>query len=673
MLYWPEFTANFRAAMQRSHITTYIGLRARPLVRPIWRSWPLALELAGLAIWAAWVGRTYLDFDPSTWPAGIEFPMATQGHIVWTWLSRCGDCALWNGSVNGGSPALVDLHGAVSHPLVILTTALWGMVVGAKVTLVICLFLAGLTQWWLARILGLGRFARLWGAALAVVAGHLAGRMEVGVFGVVLSTAFGGLTIVAAIGLAEDGRRRSAVLLAALLALTIMAGQGYIQLGMVVAVLPACGLLLVDERLRPRPVWRQFAIAGGLALLLSAFFLVPLLHFWPGFAKDTDPNFASAQPVGYGPLNLVIDDVDFFRSEILQKQVFGYLYITYVGWVPVLLAMAALRLVPRARTRLLLFFVVAIGAIYLTSGAVPFKLLQPLAPEFMAGVRNPSLIAGLAVPLVLGLAAWGLDLVLRNDRCKLALTLGAAQSASLSLAWLIALPALWAIQPAYSFSQQWLGITSLDPANHRAAQYLITPNAEWVQFPYGEGFWLPGLLESGAKIASVFRPWGWAGRENPPPSRELTRDQARAAQATAEGELGGLWAISHPDVAYAAVSHAGGQTPCTAQARGGHIDVRCTTAEPGVLVVRENAWRGWRVTIDGAPAQLGPGQWLEVATTPGSHSYSFRYRPWDALIGALLSLSGIGLATWYLSDGRRALRAISPPPAQPAEAATPEP
>lgn len=127
-------------AISPPRLTAPIGLRARLAVQLIWRRWPLALELAGLALWAAWVGRAYLDFSPHTWPAGSEFPMAIQGNIVWSWLGQCGDCVLWNGSINGGSPALVDLHSAVTHPLVVLPTLIWGLVVGAKVTLVICMF-----------------------------------------------------------------------------------------------------------------------------------------------------------------------------------------------------------------------------------------------------------------------------------------------------------------------------------------------------------------------------------------------------------------------------------------------------------------------------------------------------------------------------------------------------
>ncbi len=149
----------------------------------------IAAELLAIVLWAMVITGPYLNLDPAVIPIGKEWTSGIQTHHLWTRVGECGWCALWNGSTRGGSPAFVDLHGSMLHPLVIFTTLGWGGVNGSKLALVGAFFMAGLAQWWLAYVLGLGWAARVWSATMAVAAGHLAARMELGAFGVVLSTA----------------------------------------------------------------------------------------------------------------------------------------------------------------------------------------------------------------------------------------------------------------------------------------------------------------------------------------------------------------------------------------------------------------------------------------------------------------------------------------------------
>ena len=54
------------------------------------------LELAWILVWTVWLGRAYLDLDSQVWPVGREFGMAIHPNFVWTQLTTCGDCVLWN-------------------------------------------------------------------------------------------------------------------------------------------------------------------------------------------------------------------------------------------------------------------------------------------------------------------------------------------------------------------------------------------------------------------------------------------------------------------------------------------------------------------------------------------------------------------------------------------------
>lgn len=634
-------------------------------------------EISAIALWAAWVGRAFLDFSPSTWPPGIEFQMAIQSHVVWNWFWECGSCIMWNGSINGGNPAFIDLHGAPAHPLVIITSLIWGHVVGAKVAIVVSLFVAGLAQWWLGHILKLGRAVRLWAAALAVVGGHLAGRLEIGVFAVLLSTAFGSLAIVAGIALAHDGRRRSAILFAIALALTLTAGQGYLQLGLLL-MLPAFLIFCFDEHLHIQPIWREYALAFCLALLLSSLFLVPLIHFWPNIAKETDPLFESSQPFIYNLFNLVINDLDFYHTNALHKHPYPYLYINYIGWIPIIFAIIALR---QLRARLLIFFGVAIALIYAGSSALPFKVIAYFNPDFSGGVRNPSLIAGLAVPLIIGLGSIGLQNLMSAQWPKIQIAFSETLSKTIHVMWISLLVGFVALAPAYQFGQQWMIVQENEEMLAvDFAEGLRSDELRWVMLPFGDGHWLPLAFQANLKIASVVRPWKWIEHIDPDPAMEVRviipdEEQDKSEQSERDilvtfeqnGEEEPFWIeaysgrlegkvvqkadhftlIEYPTVFYAAVQTEEGAIPCRAEGQGGFIDVYCSNDVPGTLMVQENAWQGWSARIDGEAAPLvEEGTFLQVELPAGNHAINFVYRPWDVPIGLLFSLMGIVIAIW---------------------------
>lgn len=620
-----------------------------------WPSWLSDLvELLLIGGWALWVGRAYLDFSPALVPTGREFGMAIQPTMIWTLLPQCGLCVLWNGFVNGGYPAFAELHAAVLHPLVIGTTLLWGGINGTKVVLIACLAIGGWTQWWLAKALRLGGLPRLWSAALAVVGAHLGGRLEHGAVSVLISTAMCSLVLAPALVLVLTGRRRAAVLLGVTLALAAVSGQGYMQLGLAFSLVPALGLFLMGgyspadaqpslaaEELTPadpRTLCKGFLLAEGLALLLAGIFWVPFAHFWPNFVKDVDPTFHSVQPLGYAPLNLVIHDLGFYYGETLQRLRYPYIYVTYIGWLPVLLALLPLRFARRQELRLLAFFWLTIGLVYLAGTAWTFRALALVWPDLAAGVRYPSMITGLAVPLLLALAAWGLDWLLKQ----------LSHPAWLFPLWAVvaAVPLVASVDSATRFSRTWLTTSSLPPELGQILPWLKTESAEWIGFPYGEHFWTPAIIDAGLKAAPVARPWHWKDREPPAPYLEASYDPITGTVPGLLGKVAGISLLIHPENEYAAVTAGADVVPCRATATGGLIQVTCVTTAPGTLLVRENQWTGWQALLDGRPVPLNDGTWLSVAAPAGTHRYEFRYRPWDVPLGAGLTLIGLLLAVW---------------------------
>lgn len=609
--------------------------------------WQTIVEVTLIVLWAFWLGRDYLFPSPTMWPNGREFGMSIHPHYIWTQLTDCGNCVLWNGLYNGGAPAFVELHAAVLHPLVIVATLLWGGITGAKLIIIFSLAMAGIAQWWLAKVMQLGWVARLWAAGMAAAGGHLAGRMDIGVVGIIISTAACSLVIAPGIQLAASGKRRHVVSLALTLALAIVSGQAYMQIGLLLSVIPAFGILLIDDQLRIKHVWREFVLAGVLALLLAAPFLVPFFHYWPEFGKGLDWVITSVQPLEYMPLNFVVRDTSFFFSEQLGKLPYPYLYVNFIGWVPVLLAILPLRFAKPKERRLLTFFMVSIVLILLAGSAIIFNQIGKVFPEFVAGFRNPSLIVGLAVPLILGLAAWGLDRLLQKSWITLPFT--SADNFKHSwiigkLSWLsLFLCLLISLRTTYYYSRSWLFTVELDWTVAKGVEAAQTADAQWAAIPLGGHFWGPPAAEAGLKLTRLARPSFWIDRPVPDPYFDVTKFDYDPETGELIDQIGDLKFVRYPENYYASVeTEAGEVVPCTAVSKGGHIDVLCKSDQPGKLIVQENYWSGWKAWQDGSRVTLDTEMnWLSIDAPAGAHQYHFRYRPWDVTVGFVLMLVGV--------------------------------
>jgi hypothetical protein len=635
----PRQTDPFRGTRLRA----WLGTASQAIRAP--QRWGPIAELGVILAWAIWLTRLYLNFDPAIWPSGREFGFQLQSHYLWTWLRECGLCALWNGGVNGGFPAFAETYGAPLHPLVALTSLIWGPLTSGKLMVTVSFFLAGAAQWWIARSMGLGLAARLWAGLAAVVGGHLAGRLELPGILVVVSTASTSLALAAMVDLGLTGRRRSAVLLGIMGAVAIVSGQGYLQ-ATLIGWAPLLLVFILDDRLRPRPLWREYAIGLGLALLLAGVFLIPLIRFLPEFGKDGDMLFGAAQPLEYVPLNLVIRDIDFLKTEILGKLAFPHLYNLYVGWLPIALGALGLLLARRVDGRPLAFLILGSLVSFLLASALPFRWLVEQVPS-LALIRHTPLMAGLAVPGVLAVAAYGLDRTLALTFPQLSLRLRQAEgdrALSLSTAWLIAIPLVLGLRTSFLHARSWL--QTFDSRRIQAvAERWSSPTLEWVQPPWGEHGWVELAMAHGLKVSPVWFPWRWEGRYAPAPRIEATRGAAPETAAflwSAEGVDAYLHEARH----YAWVQGAGEPIGCSATGGAGDITVRCPNGPGGELTVEENSWSGWRAWVDGEPTQLLEGDRLRVHAPEGEHEFRFRYLPWDVPVGLLITLTGIGLCVW---------------------------
>ena len=85
------------------------------------------------------------------------------------------------------------------------------------------------------------------------------------------------------------------------------------------------------------------------------------------------------------------------------------------------------------------------------------------------------------------------------------------------------------------------------------------------------------------------------------------------------------------------------------------LDVEVELARPGILVVSETWYPGWRAWVDDTPAEILRADYLlrAVELDAGAHHVRFEYRPGSLRIGAALSLTGVAAAAGLAWRGRR--------------------
>lgn len=631
----------------------------------------LGLELLAVTLWVLIVTRPYLNLDPMQIPTGGEYLSIIQSYHFWARVKQCGMCGLWDGTMQGGVPALANPYTSMLHPLVIVTNMVFGVRNGIKLALIGCFVLGGIAQWWLAYTLGVGRVGRTWSAGAAVVSGHLSGVMELGAVGLVISTATCTLVLPALITFVRSGSRRMAAVLGVVLAMAALSGQGYMQICLLV-LLPLVVVLIVPiERARFLLLARRSALAGVLALLLAAPLLLPFVHFLPEFAKKTDPELHFAQPLTYTLFNLVIDDVEFYKSKELRKDRQPWLYMNFVGWIPLAFAVWGVchkregHTHPNESRTILYLLATAMIPLLLASDGT-LKMLAnavPLLAEPIYGVRYYPLMAKMAVPPLLALAALGVDkLVARPAPLPLGEKL-TPQSApentatarfSFDLRWLLVVPLAVALLQMYTFSQNWIKTREVPSFVEPTLEALRTPDIQWVSTHHR--IWNYDLIEpairDGLKLSNGFRTWRWKDHPDPQPVLAATAANDLRTDMRKINRIGKeiIFAAS-PGHEYAAVLHPdGSRTVCRAYGTGGFLDVHCTLEQGGTLSIKENNWRGWHAWVDGKKTEVQPERWLTVnILSAGEHLVMFRYRPLDAMLGIGLCLAGVvlTLVIWW--------------------------
>lgn len=647
---WKSFASNSnQIALLRERIK-FFG--TNPRVRELG-------EILLIVMWGLFITRNYLNFDPTIFPAGNEFGLAIQENYTWGRLFTCGSCIFWNSNLQGGAPSFGNIYSSWLHPTVTIPTILFGAINGIKLALVINFILAGIGQWWFAKVLKINRFARLWISLLAVSGGHLSTRMELGTAGLVISTVACSLVIPPLVDLLLHPSRKKAIILGLILCQALISGQGYLIFGLVICILPASLSFIFHKSGTRQVFWKEILISFLIAGLGASFMLIPVIHLFPLIQKSTDLTFSSAQPIQYIPLNLIISSPEYYTSNSLQKTGYPFAIGNYIGWIPIIFAVISIRVFNRNKMVLFSFFSISLTLILFTCSTHILKFLA-IFSSIPNTIRFPQLIAGLAIPLILGLAGIGMDYLLAKKIPSLQFHLdngSPLMKIKIPTLLVVVIPMVYALNSTQGYSSYWIRTAQVDPDVTLEIGKLSTATSQWVDVPFTIHSWYIPALEADMKLANGIRPWTIKNKKHPEPQRAISTFQVNQNDPHLISRDNDWYFSIYDENEYAIASHNGKGVPCDAFSTGGIIDIHCPNTAGGALIVFENSWDGWNATVDGKPVNLLQGQWLSVELTPGPHTIQFRYQPWDVWVGMTLSLIGIVLCIW--------LWRISPPLSEP--------
>jgi hypothetical protein len=272
-----------------------------------------------------------------------------------------GDFPLWNPFAFSGQPFAADPQSGVLYPPAIVSYGLLAPASGMVALVTFHYLLATLSSYAFARLAGAGRLGAVYAGVAFGAGGYLIARSQA--LGLLTGAAWLAASVAAAQYAARrEGRGATPIVLAAVLALSVLGGSQQLTL---VAATAALVVLVMQLRWRGLVV---FAGAGVVALGLAAVALLPRLELVGLSTAST----GVSDPAGVGELSWWDADIVFgsFGSHA------GELAPLYAGaLMPALAILAIVRRRAAARVPLAL----AILAILWSAGLAGF-LAQPFGP-----------------------------------------------------------------------------------------------------------------------------------------------------------------------------------------------------------------------------------------------------------------------------------------------------
>lgn len=658
------------------------------------RLWPHIKQKRWAAIAAEWLiilviaylfsGQSLLNFDShQLQQTGEHSESATLPLLAEIGLRRYGEIPLWNPYMLTGFPHVGDFVNHFWNPVSTLPVLIWGGINGMKVSIFISLVLAGIGQWLFAHIFGIRGPFRLWAALLFMLSGGLALLWRLGWYELLLGAVWFPWCFASLWWALHRQDRTSLVLATVCVAMVLTTGGGYYPVYLFVCLGILVGAALLSARRSER--WaklRRATAVIALSLGLLAVMLLPIIDSYRYTARDALPELEQrgSQPISYALVNYIVAADDWFNVDILSKGsgwswfYIGYLPIAALVFIPLLYSKARWRR-PAISTLVLLTIVLLA---WQANRYSPVKVIYEWIPSLYT-FRFPNRLLIIATSPLIALAGlglqhlmlvgrrwsrgWRLTVTKKDEKGKAA---GVSVRSVLYGVFIVimvsALQDVYVINKGFAFADQ-----RLEAKSYTALNWLKNYD--------------PGLYYTSLGGDAIYWDWVPAGYELEMPiinfryNRRLVSmdtqrlpdapffaspkyllalpEQPKPENAELVNQFDGvdLWYL--PDALPFAFS-----TEVNLQLSSGSLTEENVSSlaaryvgtnqvvvhgEPGndgdQLVVLVSDYPGWRLFVDGQPAEVQPvNNYLGATMREGAHTYSFIFRPTKHYIGLAISL-----------------------------------
>jgi hypothetical protein len=644
------------------------------------------IEILIIAFVALFYAYPLLVSHPGLSLPGNEYQAHVGSAVLFNqWLAGEIDFPLWNPVVGTGRSLIADPFLFFFNPFLSVPMAIFGVINGSKVAVILNFFIAGLGMWLVGRELKFNRITRMWCSLLYMLSGAIPAHLWTGQLQ--LAFALGWLPWAFA-GILWTIKRSSLVslLLACLTqALFFFTGNLYYQLYAFFCFL-ILGISFVID-------WGQLRLKRGIIhrILLMGVISLGLIsiQFLPEFAShsdvqnlggflDEETEYSGSQLPEHAILNYFVSDLEYYKDPILDKIPYPQESYRYIGIMPFLLLLFLVPTIKRGNRKEIIVF----GLCFLLMLAwtdIRYSFVKtlyrsiPLLDQFRWPGRALS-VGGFFLILISSyclnyLWEW-LQSNISIDKKGLVDGLSRGTSLLYSISLILLVIGLFlstrhvylknqdliylekTSEPEIKVALAWLRNNDPNPFSIYSSHTIATKSTldlykYHLRSPTIVDGWIPatttltlGSLELNSLQPKYWLTWAW--------------DEIDHSNHDSVYMIGPLQIWSNPNTyPYAflmpIVPLLSGNPvlpntvqPVTDVQRGGcnRVVVEAEPSQESVLVVSESWFSGWKVSIDQKPAELtSVSNLLAVQISPGRHTVEFEYSPFSFKIGAFITIS----------------------------------